>query len=445
MIKKILIANRGEIALRIIRAAKEMGITTVAVYSEADEDSLPVRLADEKYCIGPAKASESYLKYQNLLSVAVQSQADAIHPGYGFLSENPDFADACSSIGLNFIGPSSETISMMGDKAMARKKMIEAGVPVIPGSEGVLTSYEKAEEIVKETGFPVLIKAAFGGGGKGMRIVRAQSELKNNFLAAQNEAKTAFGDESVYMERFIENPSHIEIQILADKHGNVIHLGERDCSIQRKHQKLIEETPSPKINSSMRDQLGQAAIKAAKSCGYYSAGTVEFLMDKNKNFYFIEMNTRIQVEHPITEEITGLDLIKEQIKIANGDSLELKQEDIQFRGHAIECRINAEDPDRNFMPNPGKIQNLIFPGGKGIRVDSAVYNGYQIPPFYDSNIGKLIVHAPTRLEAIEKMKRALDEIHIDGVKTTIKLHKKILNNQDFVNGNFNTSFIEKHF
>ncbi len=439
----MVIANRGEIALRIIRAAHEMGIKTVMVYSKADQDSLPVRLADESYCIGLEKSSESYMRYQNILTVALSSKADAIHPGYGFLSENPDFAELCKAVGLIFIGPSPESITLMGDKAKARETMIKAGVPISPGSDGNLGGVEQAVELSRKIGFPLIIKASAGGGGKGMRIARSEVELINNIQIAQTEAKSAFGDASIYVERYIENPNHIEVQILGDQQGHVVHLGERDCSVQRRYQKLIEETPSPKITPEIREKLGASAIKAAQACGYYSTGTVEFLVDQNREIYFIEMNTRIQVEHPITESITGLDLIKEQIRVAEGNPLSFTQSQIQFRGHSMECRINAEDPEKNFRPCPGLIEQIIFPGGPGVRIDSAVYPGYVIPPYYDSMIAKVIVHTPSRQESIVKMKRALREFVLEGVKSTIPFLLQILENQDFTRGTYSTHLIEK--
>ncbi|HCA43926.1 MAG TPA: acetyl-CoA carboxylase biotin carboxylase subunit [Bacteroidetes bacterium] len=441
MIKKILIANRGEIALRIIRTCKEMGISTVAVYSEVDKDSLHVRFADEAVCIGPALSKESYLNIPRIISAAEITNADAIHPGYGFLAENAEFAEICIDSGLNFIGPTPSMITSMGDKAFAKDTMRKAGVPVVPGSDGLIDSFEEARKLVAEIGTPVMIKATAGGGGKGMRIVRNESELEKNFMMAKNEAEMAFGNGSVYIEKFIENPRHIEIQLLGDSHGNVIHLGERDCSVQRRHQKLIEESPSPFITEEVRKAMGDAAVKGAKSVNYLGAGTIEFLADKNMNFYFMEMNTRIQVEHPVTEEVTGFDLIREQINIANGEKLSKKK--IKFEGHSIECRINAEDPDHNFRPSPGIITGLNLPGGKGVRVDTHCYSGYRIPSNYDSMIAKLIVHDQNREEAIKKMLRALDEFVIEGVKTTIPIHQKILRNEDFRNNNFDTSFVEK--
>lgn len=445
MIRKVLIANRGEIAVRIIRAAKELGIRTVAVYSEADKNSLHVKLADQSVCIGPALSSKSYLAYQNLLGAAEATKADAIHPGYGFLSENADFADACDALGIKFIGPSSDAIRALGDKATARKTMREAGVPITPGSRDIITSEKEALKTAKEIGYPVIIKASAGGGGKGMRIAHSEDELIDSYLMASNEAKASFNNPDVYMERYIENPRHIEVQILGDQHGNVVHLFERDCSLQRRHQKLLEEAPSATLDAQTRKKMGEAAVKAAKAANYSSAGTIEFIMTPQGEFFFMEMNTRIQVEHPVTEMISGQDLIKEQFRIASGEELSFKQEDLHVNGHAMECRINAEDSEKNFMPCPGKITKYIVPGGNGIRVDSAVYEGYTILPYYDSMIAKLIVHGKDRQEAIQKMKRALGEFVIEGVKTTIPFHQKILEDSDFLAGNITTHFIEKKF
>lgn len=445
MIKKVLVANRGEIAVRIIRAAKELGIRTVAVYSEADKNSLHVKLADQSVCIGPALSSKSYLAYQNLLGAAEATKADAIHPGYGFLSENADFADACDALGIKFIGPSSDAIRSLGDKATARKTMREAGVPITPGSRDIITSEKEALKAAKEIGYPVIIKASAGGGGKGMRIAHSEDELIDSYLMASNEAKASFNNPDVYMERYIENPRHIEVQILGDQHGNVVHLFERDCSLQRRHQKLLEEAPSPTLDAETRRKMGEAAVMAAKAANYSSAGTIEFIMTPEGEFFFMEMNTRIQVEHPVTEMISGQDLIKEQFRIASGEQLSFKQEDLFVNGHSIECRINAEDSEKNFMPCPGKVTKYIVPGGNGIRVDSAVYEGYTILPFYDSMIAKLIVHGKNRQEAINKMKRALGEFVIEGVKTTIPFHQRILEDSDFLAGNITTHFIEKKF
>lgn len=442
MFKKILIANRGEIALRIIRACKELGIATVAVHSEADTDSLHVRFADEDVCIGPAKSTESYLDPKRIISAAEITNADAIHPGYGFLAENADFAEICESCKIKFIGPTSQMIRLMGDKAVAKQKMREAGVPVIPGSEGVIKDLEQAQRVSLEIGFPVLIKAAGGGGGKGMRIAKSEEELKKSFEMAQMEAEAAFGNPEVYIERLILNPRHIEFQILGDSHGNLIHLGERDCTIQRRHQKLIEESPSPALTSSLREKMGNAAVAGASQIGYESAGTIEFLLDKNGDFYFMEMNTRIQVEHPVTEEVTGIDLLKEQIKIASGEKLSQTQPDVVLKGHAIECRINAEDPDKDFRPNPGLISSFHVPGGHGIRVDTHAYAGYVIPSYYDSLVAKLISSGDSREESILKMRGALDEFIIEGVKTTISFYRDIFVNPNFISGEYDTSFVE---
>ncbi len=444
MISKILIANRGEIAVRIIRAAKEMGLETAVVYSKADRDSLAVKLADKAICIGPPPAAESYLFYQNILSAALAIKADAIHPGYGFLAENPHFAEACRALKIRFIGPRTNVIHKMGDKAKAKAHMKASGVPVVPGSDGVIDTLPDAMETVEKIGLPVIIKASAGGGGKGMRIVYQNNELEKAYHSAASEAQKAFGDSRVYIEKYIAAPKHIEVQILGDHHGNVLHLFERDCSIQRRHQKLLEEAPSPSLNHDTRRKMGDIAVKAAQSVKYDSAGTIEFLYDiESKRFYFIEMNTRIQVEHPVTEAITGIDLIKYQIKVANGEKLGLKQKHIQQNGHAIECRINAEDPHRDFHPAPGTITQLIVPGGPGIRIDSCVYPGYKIPPFYDSMVAKLIAWGTHRREAIERMKRALDEFVIEGIKTTIPFHKELLKNPAFLNGQYTTDFVNK--
>ena len=446
MISKILIANRGEIAVRIIRAAREIGIKTVVVYSQADKDSLAVQLADQTVCIGPPPATDSYLFYQNILSAAESLKVDAIHPGYGFLAENASFAEACRAFNIKFIGPNPHAISQLGDKATAKRIVKKAGVPVVPGSDGVITEIDEAKKIAKEIGYPIIIKASAGGGGRGMRIVYQEKDLENAFNFAATEAQQAFGDPSVYIEKFIDNPKHIEIQILGDKHKNVVHLFERDCSVQRRHQKLIEESPSPIINEELRAKIGEAAVKAAKAAAYDSAGTVEFLFDtETSEFYFIEMNTRIQVEHPVTEELTGIDLIKCQIKIADGEKIPYKQEDINKKGHCIEFRINAEDPDNNFIPIPGEIKKFIIPGGPGIRIDSGVYQGYKIPPFYDSMVAKLIVKGETRKEAINRAKRALNEFMIEGIKTTIPFHLKVLKTKEFLSGKYSTNFIEKIF
>ena len=445
MFQKILIANRGEIALRIIRACRELGIKSVAVFSEADRDSLHTMLADEAICIGPAPSTKSYLDMSRILSAALAIGADAIHPGFGFLSENAKFAKHCDECNIKFIGPSSDIISMMGDKAAARNTMIKAGVPVVPGMEGAVVDVEEAEKIAKEIGFPLMIKAAAGGGGKGMRISYGIEDFREKFITAQQESIKGFSDDSMYMEKYIEKPRHIEFQILADEHGNVVHLGERDCSIQRRHQKVIEEAPSIAIDEKLRKSMGEAAIKAAKACSYVNAGTIEFLLDKDKNFYFMEMNTRIQVEHPVTELVTGVDLIKAQINIAAGKPLGLKQEDIVIRGHAIECRINAENPRFNFRPSPGTIKNLHLANGNGVRVDSHIYVGYKIPPNYDSMLLKLIVYAKDRDEAIAKMRSALGEMVIEGVDTNIDFDYEIINHEAYKDGDTDTHFIETHF
>ncbi|MFJ5751641.1 acetyl-CoA carboxylase biotin carboxylase subunit [Peribacillus frigoritolerans] len=442
MFKKVLIANRGEIAVRVIRACKEMGISTVAVYSEADREALHVRLADEAYCIGPHLSSKSYLNMTNLVIVAQISHADAIHPGYGFLAESAEFANLCIENDIIFIGPSPEAISKMGAKAVARETMEYAGVPIVPGTDGIIEDIDEAVFTARSIGYPVIVKATAGGGGKGMRVAECEEDLKKAISMAQQEAATAFGNAGVYLEKYIEEPRHIEIQIMGDSFGNVVHLGERDCSIQRRHQKLIEEAPSPALDEELRTKMGEAALKAAKAVQYSGAGTIEFLLDKHKNFYFMEMNTRIQVEHPVTELITGVDLIKEQLLVASGYRLSVKQEDIHINGWAIECRINAENPDKNFMPSPGKIGLYLPPGGFGIRVDSAVYPEYTISPFYDSMIAKLIVHGKTREEAIARMKRALSEFVIEGIDTTIAFHLRLLEHPDFIAGNFNTKFLE---
>ena len=440
---KILIANRGEIAVRIIRACKEMNIKTVAVYSDIDKDSMHTRLADESICIGPANSNKSYLNFKNIIEAANITGADGIHPGFGFLSENSKFAKICEESNIKFIGPSYKVIEAMGNKAKAKEMFKNAGIPVIPGSDGSLKGISEAMKLAEKIGYPVMLKAANGGGGKGIRIVNNQEELEENYDIVKQEAKISFSDDEIYMEKYIENPRHIEIQILADQHGNVIQLGERDCTIQRKNQKILEETPSPVIDQKLRNKLGEIAVKVAKVAEYTNAGTVEFLVDKNKNFYFMEMNTRIQVEHPITEENTGIDLIKEQIRIAADEPLRFKQSKINPVGHSIECRINAENPLLQFRPSPGKITGLNLPGGNGIRIDTAIYEGYQIPPNYDSMIAKLIVHGNSRNEAIAKMKRALEEFVIEGVDTNIDFLLRIITNLNFIRGNYDTSFIEK--
>ncbi len=440
---KILIANRGEIAVRIIRACKEMNIKTVAVYSEIDKDAMHTRLADEAICIGPANSSKSYLNFKNIIEAASITGADCIHPGFGFLSENSQFAKICEESNIKFIGPSYKVIELMGNKSNAKELMKSAGVPVVPGSDGSIKDIAEAEKIAEKIGYPIMLKASAGGGGKGIRIVNSREELAQNYNLVRQEAKVSFNDDEIYIEKFIKNPRHVEIQILADEYGNVIHLGERDCSIQRRNQKIIEETPSTAIDDKLRNKMGDAAVKAAKASGYSSCGTIEFLVDSDKNFYFMEMNTRIQVEHPITEMRTGIDIVKNQIKIAAGEKLKLKQKNVEFRGHSIECRINAENPSKKFMPCPGTITGLNLPGGNGVRIDTAIYEGYTIPPTYDSMIAKIITHGDTRNEAISKMKRALEEIVIEGVDTNIDFLFKIITNPNFIRGNFDTSFVEK--
>lgn len=442
MFKKVLIANRGEIAVRVIRACKEMGILTVAVYSEADCDALHVQLADEAYCIGPKASAESYLNIANIMSVALCTDADAIHPGYGFLAENANFAEICSDYNISFIGPEAEAINKMGDKAVSRDTMKKVGVPTVPGTDGLIEDLEEAVCLAIDIGFPVIVKATAGGGGKGMRVAEDEESLRKAIRQAQKEAETSFGNAGVYLEKYIEEPRHVEIQIIGDMLGNVIHLGERDCSIQRRHQKLVEEAPSPALEEDTRKQMGSAAIAAAKAVNYHGAGTVEFLLDKNGHFYFMEMNTRIQVEHPVTEMITGIDLIKEQISVAAGYPLTYRQDDIKINGWAIECRINAENPAKNFMPSPGRVEMYLPPGGYGVRVDSALYPGCEISPYYDSMAAKLIVWGKNREEAIARMKRALDEFIISGIKTTIPFHQKLFEHESFVKGEFNTKFIE---
>ena len=445
MIEKILIANRGEIAVRVIRACREMGIRTVAVYSEADKDALHTQLADEAVCIGPAPSAESYLNMQNIISATLVSGADAIHPGFGFLSENSKFAELCEQCKITYIGPNSKVISALGNKSVARNTMVEAGVPVIPGSKEPVYTVEEGEKIAGEIGYPIIVKAALGGGGKGMRVAQTPDEFQTSFQTAQKEAQMAFGDGTMYLEHFVEHPRHIEFQILADKYGNVVHLGERDCSIQRNHQKMIEESPSEALTPELRQKMGEAAVKAAKAAHYTNAGTIEFLLDKQKRYYFMEMNTRIQVEHPVTEMVSGVDLIKEQIYIAAGLPLDLTQEEITLRGHALECRINAEDPKKNFMPCPGKLGQIHLPGGFGVRVDTAIYGGCEISPYYDSMAAKVIVHDRTRQGAIQKMRSALGELVLEGITTNLDFQFQILDDEDFINGNFDTSFIEKKF
>jgi acetyl-CoA carboxylase biotin carboxylase subunit len=445
VLKKILIANRGEIAVRIIRACRELDIRTVAVYSQADQEALHVQMADEAYCIGPNPSKDSYLNMANIISVAKLTGCEAIHPGYGFLAENENFANLVKECGLVFIGPSGDAIAKMGTKDVARETMRKAGVPIVPGSNGIIEEIDDALKLASEIGYPVIIKATAGGGGKGIRVAMNEEELVKGINITRQEAQTAFGNPGVYLEKYIQDFRHVEIQVLADNYGNVIHLGERDCSVQRRLQKLIEEAPSPALTPEVRNKMGEAAVKAAKAVDYTGAGTVEFIYDyREKKFYFMEMNTRIQVEHPVTELITGVDLIKEQIFVASGKKLTLKQEDVTFNGWAIECRINAENPEKNFMPSPGKINMYLAPGGPGVRVDSAAYPGYAIPPYYDSMIAKLIVHAPTREEAIKKMERALGEFVIEGIYTTIPFHLKVLEHQAFKSGNFNTKFLEMY-
>ncbi len=443
MFNKILIANRGEIAVRIIRACRELGIHTVAVYSTADEDSLHAMLADESVCIGPAKATDSYLDITRIISAAVITGANAIHPGFGFLSENAKFAKICEESNIKLIGPTSEMMELMGHKSKARETMINAGVPVVPGTDGVIVDVNKAVEIAPEIGFPLIIKAANGGGGKGMRVAANLEEVKSMFVLAQKEAAACFGDKDMYMERYVVNPKHIEFQIIGDEKGNVIHLGERDCSVQRRHQKIVEEAPSAALTPKLRKKMGDVAVKAAKAIGYYNAGTVEFLLNDKNEFFFMEMNTRIQVEHPITEMITGVDLIKKQIEVAAGLPLGMTQKDVNLNGHAIECRINAEDASKDFRPSPGKITSLFMPGGKGIRIDGSIYQGYTVAPYYDSMLAKLIVHGKDRQEAMAKMKSALGEFIVEGITTNIDFHYEILDEPSFIEGDYDTSFIEK--
>ncbi|UYO01699.1 MULTISPECIES: acetyl-CoA carboxylase biotin carboxylase subunit [Paenibacillus] len=442
--QKILIANRGEIAVRIIRACRELGISTVAVYSEADKEALHVRLADEAYCIGPTLSKDSYLNFTNIMSVATLTECDAVHPGYGFLAENADFAEICESCNITFIGPSADAINKMGDKAVAKQTMKSAGVPVIPGSDGLVEDLDEAVMIGRDIGYPLIIKATAGGGGKGIRIAEDEQALIKQITAAQQEAQKAFGNAGVYLEKYLTGMKHVEIQVIADNHGNVVHLGERDCSVQRRRQKLIEEAPCPVLSPEIRQQMGEAAVRAALAVNYSGAGTLEFLLGNDGQFYFMEMNTRIQVEHPVTEMVTNVDLIKEMISVAEGHPLSFTQEEVQINGWSIECRVNAEDPDRNFMPAPGKIQFYLPPGGPGVRVDSAAYPGYSIPPFYDSMIAKLIVWAPTRQEAIAKMKRALSEFVIEGVHTTIPFHQKLMEHPVFNRGDFDIKFLEEN-
>jgi len=443
MVEKVLIANRGEIALRIVRSCRELGIATVAVFSTVDKKALHVQLADEAVCVGDSLSNKSYLNIPNILAAATSRGVDAIHPGYGFLAENDKFAEMCNDHGIVFIGPSPKAIRSMGDKSTAKETMEAVGVPTVPGSKGLLSNVNEAYKLADNIGYPVIIKATAGGGGRGMRLVENSDNLEKMFKAAQGEAEAAFGNDGLYMEKFIKKPRHVEIQILADRSGNVVHLGERDCSVQRRHQKLLEESPSPAINTELRKKMGNAAIAAAKSIGYEGAGTVEFLVDDDDNFYFMEMNTRIQVEHPVTEMVTGVDLIAEQIKIASGENLEFNQDDIHLNGHAIECRINAEDPSHNFRPSPGKITGWLPPGGPGVRVDSHVYTGYEIPPFYDSLIGKLIVWGKDRNTAIKRMNRALNECAVTGIPTTINFHLTLLNKSKFKQGKIHTKYVEE--
>ena len=444
MFRKVLVANRGEIALRVIRACRELGIQTVAVFSEADAEALHVRFADEEVCIGPPPSQQSYLNVLHIIAAAEITNADAIHPGYGFLAENAEFADVCEEMGIEFIGPTAEQIRLMGDKAKARELMHEAGVPVTPGSEGIIPDLDQAYAIAREIGYPVMIKATAGGGGKGMKLAMDEEELELRWTVAQAEAKAAFDNPDCYLEKAILGPRHVEIQLMGDTHGNVVHMGERDCSVQRRHQKLVEESPSPAVTPEMRESIGSAAVEGARKVNYRGAGTIEFLLDRDGHFYFMEMNTRIQVEHPVSEAVTGLDLVKEQILVAAGERLSVTQDEIEMEGHSIECRINAEDPDNNFAPSPGRIESLNIPGGPGIRVDTHIYAGYQIPTQYDSMLAKVISHGADRNEAIARMRRALDEMVIEGVKTTIPLHERIMSDPLFVEGSeVDTSYIQR--
>ncbi len=440
MFKKVLIANRGEIALRIIRVCKQFGIKTVAVYSQADRDSLHVKFADEAVCIGPPPGKDSYLKIPRIIAAAEITAAEAIHPGYGFLAENASFAEICTTSGIKFIGPTPEMITAMGDKALAKETMKKAGVPVVPGSDGIVHDTEEARKIAVGIGFPIIIKAVAGGGGRGMRIVREADELENAFKTAQHEAEQGFNNPAVYIEKYVDQPRHIEVQVFGDQHGNVVQFGERDCSVQRRHQKLIEESPSPFVDDKLRTLMGDAAVKGCKAVNYEGAGTVEFLVDKNKNFYFMEMNTRIQVEHPVTEEVTGHDLIKLQLRIAAGEKLPRRK--VRSEGHAMECRINAEDPANGFRPSPGRVTDFHMPGGFGVRVDTHCYAGYVVPPYYDSLIAKLVVYAQSREGAIQKMAGALDEFTVEGIHTTIPFHRQVMQNEKFISGKFDTSFLE---
>lgn len=443
MFNKILIANRGEIAIRIMRACRELGIKTAAVYSTADRGALHAQIADEAICIGPAPSKDSYLNTKAIIAACEVTGADALHPGFGFLSENADFARLCDKCGITFIGPAPETMDGMGDKASARKTMIDAGVPVIPGSDGIVPDIEEAKKVCREIGYPVMVKATAGGGGRGIRRVENESDLEAKFAEAQSEALSCFGNGDLYIEKFVVDPRHVEVQLLADNYGNVVHLGERDCSLQRRNQKVLEESPSPIMTDELRAKMGAAAVAAAKACGYRNAGTIEFLVDKDRNFYFMEMNTRIQVEHPVTEFVTGIDLVKAQIRIAGGEKLWFTQDDVKVTGHAIECRINAEDPRNNFRPCPGTIRSIHVPGGFNVRIDSAVYTGYEIPPYYDSMIAKLIVKGENREEAISKMKVALAEFIIDGVETNIDFHLRLLRNDNFERGEFDNGFLNR--
>ena len=445
MLKKVLIANRGEIAVRIIRACREMGIRTVAIYSEADKNALHRTLADEAVCIGPAQSTKSYLNIKAILEAACLTGADSIHPGFGFLSENATFAKMCEEIGIKFIGPKHELIELLGNKSKAKETMKNAGVPVVPGSDGLIQSKNQAVELAKQIKYPIILKASAGGGGRGIRIAYTEEELKKEYDIVKQEAKVSFNDDSLYMEKFVENPRHVEIQILADEHGNCIYLGDRDCSVQRRNQKVMEETPSGFISNEIRTKMGEVAVKAVKKIGYSNAGTIEFLVDKNKDFYFMEMNTRVQVEHPVTEMVTGVDIIKEQIKISSGEELSYKQKDIKIEGHSLEVRVNAENPSKNFMPCPGTITGLHLPGGNGIRVDTAIYEGYTVPQNYDSMLAKIIVHGKTREESIAKMKSAIAELVIDGIDTNRDFLYQILENKNFVSNNYDTSFIKKEF
>ena len=443
MLKKVLIANRGEIAVRIIRACREMGIRTVAIYSEADKNALHTKLADESICIGPAPSSKSYLNVKAILEAACLTGADSIHPGFGFLSENANFAKICEEMGIKFIGPNHKLIELLGNKSKAKETMKKAGVPVVPGSEGLLSSKKQALELAEEMKYPVMLKASAGGGGRGIRVAYTPEELEKEYDLVRQEAKISFNDDSIYLEKFIENPRHVEIQILADEKGNCIHLGERDCSIQRRNQKVLEETPSSILDDKTRTKMGEVAVKAVKQIGYTNAGTIEFLVDKNKDFYFMEMNTRVQVEHPVTEMVTGVDIIKEQIKIASGEKLSYTQKDIKIKGHSMEARINAENPEMNFMPCPGTITGLHLPGGNGVRVDTAIYSGYAVPPTYDSMLAKIIVHGKDRNESISKLKSAVAELVVDGIQTNADFILKILSNEKFISNDYDTSFIQK--